>query len=431
MKTKHGLSSAFLTFYEPGDRVLQARGYKVFSIHKESPKFSLKADFFNIKEIEKKYALSNIRSLILHEKLTFQRYDEQTLLNKLLTYDAYFTHVLKNNSFGCIIQELGAFIAPISLYFCAKSFNINHIFIEPALFRGYVFLNYNSIDVNLESPIYSSDRANYLLEEYKNQYHGFKTVSMPVKDRHHFMDAGLKKLINVRNIKRLSEKLYYKYIRGEKEEYDAIYNHVKRGFASVVRRASLSSFYSSFDKSQSYIYFPLHVPLDFQLTFREPKYLNQLAIVEYISNVLPYGIKLYIKEHPASIGAYDFWQLKKILKLENVKLINPSVNSYDIIKNSMFVVTINSKVGAEALFQGKKVYAFGSPYYISNKYAMKLNNLEDFKSLNFSQDVYSGNYFDRDFFHKLASGVSIGELYFNSPENLENFSNSLIERLKK
>jgi len=430
LKDNYGINSSFLTFYEPGDKILKRKGYKVFSLHKEAKKFYIEANVYNVKKLEEKFKISNIRSLILHEKLTFQRYDEQKLITKLLSYDAYFNHILKNNKFDFIVQELGAFIAPISLYFSARAMKVNHIFIEPALFRGYVFFNFNNIDVNIEKVMSSYDMAKSIINDYHNQYHKFKTIAVPLKDKHHFMDAGLKKIINMRNIKRLSEKLYYKYVRREKEEYDAIYNHFERNLMSVIRRTALTSLYTKYNIGKKYVYFPLHVPLDFQLTFREPRYLNQIAIVEYLSNVLPYDIELFIKEHPASIGAYDYWQLKKILKNNNIKLISPEVNSYDIIKNSMFVITINSKVGVEALFQGKKVYALGSPYYLSNKYAVKLGSLDDVKKLDFSPESYTNLFYDEEFFKQLATSVSKGELYVNTSENIENFSKSLVEVIK-
>jgi len=424
-RDKYGLTSAFLTFFEPGDRVLAARGYKVFSLHKEAEGVSLPYPAAELARLEKKYDLSNIRSLLIHEKLTFCRFDEAQLLSKLVAYDKYFDSVLKNNKFGVIVQELGAFIAPMSLYFNAKANGVPHLFIEPAMYKGYVLFSRNSIDVELKAPAVTSPEKVALADAYSANYHNNKLVVIPAKDKHHFMDAGLKKLFNGRNIRRLSEKIYCKYVRGEKEEYNAIGNHVKRHLAMAARRQFLGGMYSKPDYSRKYVYFPLHVPIDFQLTFREPKYLNQLYLAEYFSNVLPAGVDLYIKEHPASIGAYDYWALRKLLRSRNVRLIHPSVNSYDLIKHSVCIATINSKVGAEALLQGKRVYVLGRPYYLASKRAIKLNSLDEFASIDFGAIDSDEKMVDSDFFRLVAENSAKGELYDNSPANLSAFSESL------
>ena len=424
-REKYGLTSAFLTFFEPGDRDLAARGYRVFSLHKESGAFAGRCAPADIALLQKKYGLSNIRSLLIHEKLTFSRFDEEKLLDKLAAYDRYFDSVLKNNSFGVIVQELGAFIAPMSLYFNARANNVRHLFIEPSMYKGYVLFSRDSIDVALKAPAVPSPEKAALADAYARSYHGSKLVVIPSKDKHHFMDAGLKKLFNGRNIKRLSEKIYYKYVRGEREEYDAIGNHVRRHLGMTARRPFLGGLYSKPDYSRKYVYFPLHVPIDFQLTFREPKYLNQLYLAEYFSNVLPVGVDLYIKEHPASIGAYDYWALRKLLRSRNARLIHPSVNSYDLIKHALCVATINSKVGAEALLQGKRVYVLGKPYYLASSRAVKLNALDEFAAIDFKALDPAEKVCDSDFFRLLAENSAKGELYDNSAPNLSAFSESL------
>jgi len=428
---RYGLKCAFLTFYEPGDRTLTAKGYKVFSLHKEVGDISAHATPGDIERLQKKYSLPNIRSLLIHEKLTFCRFDEERLLSKLVAYDRYFDSLFANNRFRVIVQELGAFIAPISLFFNARANGVEHLFIEPAMYRGYVLFSRNSIDVSLKRPVAFSPDKERLAESYAAKYHGSKLVVIPSKDKHNFMDAGLRKLFNGRNIKRLSEKLYYKYVRGEKEEYNAIGNHVRRHLAMTTRRQFLGGLYSKPDYSRRYVYFPLHVPIDFQLTFREPKYLNQLYLAEYFSNVLPAGTSLYIKEHPASIGAYDYWALRKLLRSSNVKLIHPSVNSYDLIHSSLCVVTINSKVGAEALLQGKRVYVLGRPYYLASKRAEKLVQLDDFASIDFDSIDPAEKMVDSDFFRLVAENSAKGELYDNSPANLADFSESLKKAIEQ
>jgi hypothetical protein len=61
-------------------------------------------------------------------------------------------------------------------------------------------------------------------------------------------------------------------------------------------------------------YFPFHVQLDYSLTIRCPEYLNQLALVDYVCAVLPAGVSLYVKEHPASIGGFGCNELRRLVR---------------------------------------------------------------------------------------------------------------------
>lgn len=271
------------------------------------------------------------------------------------------------------------------------------------------------------------DKVKQHVEDYMDEYVRNKTVAIPRKDAHHFADAGLRKLINKRNLKRLVEKLFYKYVKQEKEEYDALLNHVRRFFLMFLKRRLLSMHYCQPDYEQKYVYFPLHVPLDFQLTVREPHYLDQLAMLRQISNNLPHGFLLYIKEHPASIGGYEYAGLRRILKNQNVKLITPNTNSYDLIKNAACVVTINSKVGAESLMQGKKTIVLGKPYYLQANSAISADIESLGKFLNEKEQTQT---VDVDFFCRVYESGAKGELYQNTAVNIEDFASSLEKHLR-
>ena len=53
----------------------------------------------------------------------------------------------------------------------------------------------------------------------------------------------------------------------------------------------------------------------------------------------------------------------KLLKNKKIKILKPSINSYDIIEKSRSIITINSKTGFEALIYNKPLYVFGESYY--------------------------------------------------------------------
>lgn len=187
----------------------------------------------------------------------------------------------------------------------------------------------------------------------------------------------MKKILTIKNFKKLSRKLFHKYIARKSEEYSAIGWHCTWNVVRVVQRKLFSGFYITQLPKEPCIYFPLHVLLDIQLTTRCPEYLDQLSLVEYISRCLPYGYSLLIKEHPASIGAYSYLRIKKILNHNShVHIVHPRINSYDVIENSECVITINSKVGVEAIVQQKPVITLGPTFYRGKGLTVDLNHLK-------------------------------------------------------
>ena len=422
LKEKKGINSAFLTFYEPADRYLANKGHRVFSLHKELKKTTYKYRKDRERIARKKYGLNSLNDLLFHEAHTFCRFNEEKLISKLLDYDIFFEKLLSENKFSLICQELGGFIAPLSLYYNAKFKNIDHVFFEPSFFKGYLFFDKNTLDAGIDLSVGISEKDINNVKEYIRGYLKNKPVAIPEKDKHHFKDANLKKIINKRNIMQLSKKIFYKYIMREKEEYDAIFNHVKQNILRLFRRLALSKHYYIPDFSVKYAYFPLHVPIDFALTVRQNGLYDQLSLIEKVAKTIPVDKTLYIKEHPAAIGAYNVKKLKSLINNYRIKLVHPKINSYDLIKNSEYVLTINSKVGIEALMQGKPVYALGHSYYSSAKGVTVVTEINDLKNISVDGSLHAVDY---AFFAKVYRSSFKGELYNNNEENIKSFSDNL------
>jgi hypothetical protein len=55
--------------------------------------------------------------------------------------------------------------------------------------------------------------------------------------------------------------------------------------------------------------------------------------------------------------------LRRLRRIENVRLVNPYVSSQDLIRDSEAIIVISSTVGLEALLHGKPVVTLGQPFY--------------------------------------------------------------------
>lgn len=140
---------------------------------------------------------------------------------------------------------------------------------------------------------------------------------------------------------------------------------VNNRFSRYLNKKLIEKYYDeieSIDDKKTIFYFPLHYPIDSQLVFRGRPFLNQIDFALNIANFLPYNSQLIVKEHPHARGAVPRKELKRLKTHDNIVVLHPWVNSYDVLDKSKYVIVINSTVGLEALYKGKHVISFGKNY---------------------------------------------------------------------
>jgi len=137
------------------------------------------------------------------------------------------------------------------------------------------------------------------------------------------------------------------------------------------------------DKTQPFVYFPLHYEPERILLIDAPFYDNQLSVITSIAKSLPTDYLLYVKEHPfmGTLGWREISFYKKIIDLPNVKLIHPSVKPEEIIQKSSLVITIAGTAGLEAAFYNKPSIVFTNQIYSELSFVHKLKNIEDLPSV--------------------------------------------------
>lgn len=113
-----------------------------------------------------------------------------------------------------------------------------------------------------------------------------------------------------------------------------------------------------------FLFYPLNMPYDEQLTLRAPGFKDNYKNIEYILENLPHGCDLVIKEHPVNPGMMEYKKLVNITNnYSNFHVIPPWVPLRDILFQSMGLITINSTAGLESLIVNKNVLALGMGYY--------------------------------------------------------------------
>jgi hypothetical protein len=369
LKHHKDLKILFFSFYQPGNELIRHQGYEVFDPY--LPLAEALPVSWNAQFVEKKFQTPALKDLITHEKLTFGLSLDQVVIDKFVqlffTCDALLKQI--EVKYPCqeryILQELAGFVGPLALFYTGIQRGWINLFSEPSFFKGRIHILKNNLNLMIPDTARTEDSVAQV-RDYLQKAIEQKVVVAAVKDAHHYKDMGFAKVFNATNFRKLSKKLYFKYVKGQRQEFEHIWNHVQRYLTMLKNRRQNEKIYASLQSlpnDAKIFYFPFHVQLDFSLTIRTPQWLDQLALIEKLLPQLPKGAILVAKEHPASIGCLDQKRLLNVLKNPQFRLLHPQINSHDILDRSTAVVTINSKVGAEALSRGMPVLTFGNAFY--------------------------------------------------------------------
>ena len=141
------------------------------------------------------------------------------------------------------------------------------------------------------------------------------------------------------------------------------------------RAARLLRYFEDPVPGERFLLFPLHFQPEATTLVAAPLYDNQLSLIEDMAKSLPIDTKLYVKEHPGSIGRRPLQYYARIRRLWNVRLIKPNTDSYALLRNAEAVATITGTMGWEALLLGLPVITFGDVFYNSCRLVVRAGNM--------------------------------------------------------
>ncbi len=372
--SKGGHDVTFLSFDDRSTEMLLARGCQV---HSATPALQLSDD--EIDHVFNDFGIDQLNHWLSHERFAFDTGYAAVLRRKLasalLASDKACKEVLARGP-AVMIQELGGFLSVVGAFHAARANGMDNWFIEPSFFRGRLFFLRNSF----MAPRVPDDHRGSVPDEirrYLEETMRSGAIVVPQKDRHQYTTAW-KKIVNLRNARRLVEKLIDKHWQGKRQEFGHIGSHVRTHARMLWSSHLLRTSYTPLETVDRFVYYPLHVPGDMALTLRTPHLLDQLSLVDQICRSVPATHCVAIKEHPAMVGAVD---AKRLLALQrrydNLVLLPPSTNNYDVLRRCDLVVSINSKSGAEGALIGKPVIVLGDAFYTNSPIARTLERVQD------------------------------------------------------
>lgn len=147
-----------------------------------------------------------------------------------------------------------------------------------------------------------------------------------------------------------------------------------RKFRGVFRRFLLKG---NTKLPKKFFFFPLHLPIESQVTIRGNRFLFQSMIISMLSYMLPEDTYIITREHPKYVGFLKRWELDLIKRHKNIILINSKIPAREIIKRSLGVITYNSTTGFEGILLGKPVITIGKSFFRGNGVTYDCENLND------------------------------------------------------
>ncbi|MFJ1338376.1 hypothetical protein ACIKP7_09595 [Pseudomonas caricapapayae] len=160
----------------------------------------------------------------------------------------------------------------------------------------------------------------------------------------------------------------------------------------------------SSENEEFYVY-PIHFHPESSTSVLSPLYTNEFNNILNISNSLPLGVKLYVKDHMSAFGFQTSEFYRKVSALPAVRLVKPMQNIKKLMLKSKGLITVNSTAGLEALVLGKPVYLLGRVFYQDFPGVTKLKNFSDLPAalnipISASADIASYIVAYRRFTHK-------------------------------
>lgn len=430
LELNYGLKSIVLSFSLELDNFFQRSNTSYFSIIKNAPQIDKKSLGKAIIDYEEKYNLPTFREIINHQKIAHSIKNDEILYTKALRYAGSIEKFFSKYSPKFALHEIGGWIGSRLLEVISQNNNCKNIYIEPSPFRGRVLLFKNSYFPKIQD--FTTENYNEyisVVEDFINSSIKSNMVIKPFKDLDKYHDVRANYLFTKRRFLSPFKAFYRRYVINKGDELVApLLTIFKYHVYRYINRKILKHFCSIPNVRDKYVYFPLHMPVDMQILVRSPQYYDQYYLLEYISRTLPVGYKLYFKEHPVCVGTYDFFKMKSLSKLHNVRMIDPMVNSHELIKNSCAIITVNSKVGFEALLYSKPVITLGYSFYRGNGLTIDVTNL-----IELPQKIRESNDFKinpeklKHFISRVYKSTFKGELYKYDYKNYSDFAKSIYE----
>lgn len=142
-----------------------------------------------------------------------------------------------------------------------------------------------------------------------------------------------------------------------------------------VERRYVKSF--TFDElaGMRYVFVSLHKEPEQALNFQCYPFYDQRNLVRVLSALMPYGVRLLVREHKGTSGRRRGDYLRSLAQLPGVTVIDPLDDQFKYILNAAAIVTDNGSVGFEGLMARRPVVTLAENFYSPTGLARHVTDL--------------------------------------------------------
>ncbi|MFA6527996.1 MAG: hypothetical protein WCT46_00475 [Candidatus Gracilibacteria bacterium] len=403
-----------------------------------------KIDYEYLEKLEKEYGIPNLWPYLITDRCVTRNipkenfsytpaYDHEWMLKLLQVASKEIIEMLDKEKPDILIMPLVGNVGVHLLYEICKKKKVKTLFVFTARIDDRMAIYENAY--NDFSEVIKKAKPT------ENDYEMAKEYIQRFKDKEVYYagTSGAKRVTNYFDFIYKEAKGFVKYINNYSKTkkdirknnlagdytFQTPYYYAKNRLKRFARRLKgYNDIWSKPVKDEKYAFFPLHVEPEVAVSVFAPYYDNQIEVCRMIAKSLPVTYKLYVKEHPDMLYNRSKSYYKKLLKIPNVRLIDPFIGAQKLIKNAKLITTITGTAGMEGYVMGKPVITFGSVMYNVVPSIKRIKEpeqlpfvirdlLENYKfneeeALNFIASIYN-----------ISESINIGELWLGTLDEIK------------
>jgi hypothetical protein len=360
--TQKGIEPHFLTHLTRTARQLRAANLRAYSIGEVTRPNDGQDGTDG--DVEAAYGLISLRELCFPES-HLSSVPEAQLIRRARAYLDAASRFIKELAPSVVVQNSGAELLRRVAFFASREAGVEHLFLRPTPFKGRTTWSINSergdwtILDRQAPPLLSSGEE--LVRAFRSQKTRIAKLNIPLPQSSH--------------AKVLMTLLKTRYSETEPMgSWDPVLR-AQRFAAATVRAGLQRILYTQPDYREPFVFFPVHVWHDSAITVRAPHFIRQHHLIHTIADALPQDWKLYVKEHPVSVGRNPLTATMSLARRENIRILPPELESHHLVERAKAVVVINSTAGFEALAYYKPVVVLGKPFYSGRGLTIDVDDL--------------------------------------------------------
>ena len=180
------------------------------------------------------------------------------------------------------------------------------------------------------------------------------------------------------------------------------------------------------DLDCKYVFCALHYQPEKTTSPLGGEFDDQEYMIKLISQLVPKGWLVYVKEHPSQfVSSYARYGEKRsrgyyrsILKCPNVRFVPLTSDTFSLIDNSMAVATVTGTVGWESVVREKPALIFGHAWFKNCNAVFHITSVDDLmRALSVISKGYAVNYDHVRLFAKIVFDNSVNAFIGGLPKD--------------